>query len=1308
MPSLIRRLWRFAAGLVAVIVILSAVLVGLIRLALVQVPEYRDQIEVMAGDALGWPVEIGAMDARLGLQGPELRFMNARVLTRDRERTLVVAATGSMRFDNLALLRGKLRPGTVSLAGVSLRIERDPQGRWRLLGEAGPAFGDGLPAPGQGAVLPRLADLPARRLGLEQVRVEFQDLYRGLESWEFMVDLLDLQIGGGQLQLSARGKLPESLGSDLALSVIVTGQDERGRPRDWSAGVSFTALDLQAVGELIAHPERLPATGILSGQLSADADGDGLRRVAGEVQAHNVRPPPTRVQGEAREVAPYESLATSFAWRRETDGWQVRLTGLDVERDGRRWISPVVTVALETDAVARRIEVKVDHAELEDLAPTAPWWPRPARTLAGKFAPQGTVRDVELHLDFPYDDALAPDIHIEARFDGLGLEPGERTPGFRHVSGTISGDSYAGQARLELQEGEVALPWLFRQPLALADAGATIDWTRDDAGLRLSAPKFTLANDDAAISGDATLDLPADQSSPRLEIEGLVRRVRLVSAPAYLPVGIMPEPVVKWLDGALQSGRVEEARFQFSGPTRSFPFREGEGLFKVEFDMLDGGLDFAAGWPSATGIEAAVRFENEGLWAEVSAARLLDVEAGGVRVAIPDLVAGQLSVTGEARSELADLRDLALEAELLEGLLGPGLWPADVRAGRATAGVDLLLPLLALEEYRARVQLRIEDGVVGYGVLGEPLRNLDAEVSIDNARVTARDVTATLVGRPVTADVRVMEDGAIRLDGRGRVDADGLARMLRIPVDAWAAGEADWAGHLQFPAPGSLAPLAMEITSRLEGITIDLPEPFRKTATESRTLQVQGEFPRADLMDFSFHWADSLQVAARIDRSGPAVDFAAVPGAVSGEPPGVVFGGAIDRLDLGAWLEVELPGGLEPSGLIAGLAGGRVLVGTLSAPMLALNDVLLDVSRVGDGWRLELAAEGAAGHVDIPMPLYGDRAITVRLDRLRLEGESAGAPSAASLQSPPLPVDFLPAALHPARVPALDIEIGDLRYGALRFGNVSARVLHESDGIELIGLEATGDGYLFQAEGRSRLSEWIDQSRLAVRLHSENVGATLAYMGFGRSMDAREGRFEAEVTWQGGLRSDWLSEMEGEASITIRDGKLVGVEPGAGRVLGLLSIQALPRRLALDFKDVFGEGTSFDRISGDFRFAGGHAFTDNLIMRGPTADLGVVGRTGLVARDYDQTAVIGADLGRTLPLAGVVVGGPAVGAALYLLSEMLRKPFQAQATYRLTGTWEDPVIEKIGAAAAAAARPAPAEGPTVEDEAEPEDEGDGG
>lgn len=1284
MSGLIRKAWRIAAGAFAVVVILLAVLVGLARLALVQVPEYRGQIETWAGEALGWPVAIGAMDARLGLRGPELRFTNARVLTRDRQGTLVVAATGYMQFDSFALLRGQLRPGAVSLAGVSLRIERNKERRWRLLGEEGPAFGDGASVLAEaGSGLPRLEDLPAGRLRLEDVRVEFEDQYRALGPWEFLVDALELQLGGGQLELSVSGMLPEALGAKLALSGRITAQDELGRPREWNAGVSFTALDLEAVGAASGRPQRVPATGIVDGNLSVEADGAGLGRIVGDVLARDLRLPQAPADSAPEAHTPYDHLGAAFEWTRTAAGWHARVTDLDVERDGRRWVSPTAAITVDSDPAVRRIEARAEHVELADLAPLARWLPPAARTIAGQMAPSGTVRELEAHLDLPVDEERSPDIYVGARFEALSLEAYERWPAIRNVSGRISGDLYKGSVVLDTREAEVALPWMFRAPIGLVAAEATVDWLRDEQQLRLRTPRFTLVNDDASATGAAALTIPSDGSSPQLELEAVVRDIRLAAAPRYLPVNKTPVKVVAWLDRALRAGRVDEARLALHGATRKFPYRDGEGGFKVEFDVVEGELDFDPRWPNVTGLDAEVRFENEGLRVDVRSARLLDVEAGPAQAAIPDLARGMLAITGEASGSLAEFREFVLAAEQLEKALGAGLAPADFSAGRASAELDLSLPLLALAEFRALVELRITDGVASYGFLGAPLSDIDARLSIDNAQVTARDISATLAGWPVSADVLVDEDGAVRVEARGRLDASGLARVLRAPLDSLVTGEGDWAGTLRFPAPGRPAPLRLEISSLLEDFASDLPEPLRKRAGEARSLRVRAEFPDSELMDLEFEWEDTLQVSARVDRSGPEPVFAAVPGAIAGEPSGLVFRGTIDQLDLGAWLGVELPGEARGRALNELVAGGKLLVGEVSAPLIRLEDALLELSRGDDRWRLDIAANRALGRVEVPFTLYGDEPVVVRLDQLRLAGAGAAA------EGP----DAAPVVLHPAKVPGLDIEIEDVHWGTVRVGSVSARVLHEADGIELIGLEAIGRGFILQAEGRSRLSESIDESRLGLRINSDNVGATLEFTGFRRSMDAREGRFEADVSWRGGLRSDWLAAIEGEAAIMVRDGKLVGVEPGAGRVFGLLSIQALPRRLALDFKDVFGEGTSFDRIAGDFRLADGHAFTENLLMRGPAADMVVVGRTGIVARDYDQTAVIAADLGRTLPVAGAVVAGPAVGAALYLLSEMLRKPFKTQVTYRLTGPWENPVIEKLAAGSTSPRAEPPAAAP---------------
>jgi uncharacterized protein YhdP len=149
---------------------------------------------------------------------------------------------------------------------------------------------------------------------------------------------------------------------------------------------------------------------------------------------------------------------------------------------------------------------------------------------------------------------------------------------------------------------------------------------------------------------------------------------------------------------------------------------------------------------------------------------------------------------------------------------------------------------------------------------------------------------------------------------------------------------------------------------------------------------------------------------------------------------------------------------------------------------------------------------------------------------------------------------------------------------------------------------------------------------------------------------------------------------------------LVNLQPGAGRVLGLFSVGALPRRLALDFSDLTEKGLAFDSVHGDFELRDGNAYTSNLLLRGPAAEIGIAGRTGLGSRDYDQTAVVTGNLGASPALAGALAGGPAVGAAVLLFSQIFKEPLKGitRGYYRITGPWDDPVVERVDAAAAKA------------------------
>jgi uncharacterized protein YhdP len=237
-----------------------------------------------------------------------------------------------------------------------------------------------------------------------------------------------------------------------------------------------------------------------------------------------------------------------------------------------------------------------------------------------------------------------------------------------------------------------------------------------------------------------------------------------------------------------------------------------------------------------------------------------------------------------------------------------------------------------------------------------------------------------------------------------------------------------------------------------------------------------------------------------------------------------------------------------------------------------------------------------------------------------------------------------------------------------------------------------------------RGSWWMEpggpRTRLAVELNSTDFAATERALGYRDAVDARKARFTADITWPGGPGANILPHLGGTLELKLEDGQLRDVEPGAGRILGLLSVAELPRRLALDFRDVTEQGLAFDTVQGNFELRDGSAFTQNLLLKGPAVDIGLAGRTGIVAEDYDQTMVVSGNPGGPLVVAGALAGGPVGAAGALLISQLFKGQLQGltRAYYQIKGPWSAPAVERMpippNEAAAAGASAAPAAGGT--------------
>ncbi len=271
----------------------------------------------------------------------------------------------------------------------------------------------------------------------------------------------------------------------------------------------------------------------------------------------------------------------------------------------------------------------------------------------------------------------------------------------------------------------------------------------------------------------------------------------------------------------------------------------------------------------------------------------------------------------------------------------------------------------------------------------------------------------------------------------------------------------------------------------------------------------------------------------------------------------------------------------------------------------------------------------------------------------------------------------------PSKVPPLNIVVDDLRVGDVALGSASLQTRRTATGMRIERLRTRAAKQRIDLTGDWTGRGASARTRLQAVLGSDDFGALLAGFGFGGRIDGGDGEARFDVQWPGSPAQFSLAALQGGLAVKIKDGRLVEIEPGAGRVLGLLSIAELPRRLTLDFRDFFSKGFSFNRIHGNVSFAGGKARSDDLVIDGPAAEIQISGAADLRAKTFDQTIEVLPKAGNLLTAVGALTAGPVGAAVGAVANAMLRKPLSEinAKTYRVTGPWKDPEVEVSSRAA---------------------------
>jgi len=1277
--SFARRLRYALTATVVGALVLLAVAFSSLRVLVAYAPAFRGTVESVLGEVLDRPLTLGGLRAEWSGWHPRLILEQVRLQGEGAGRGQLV---GELRvdIDLIGSLRTmQLKPAEIGVTGLTVTVQRDADGGWRVLKIGDLAFDrlDGeqdTPIP----ELPAQLHLSKGRLVLIDAVSQRTHQFSGLD--------LRLDSSRGRHALAGYVTLPEELGRNARFRIELSGLPGDGASPDGRLYLDVDSLNLDGVGKLLGPSSALPAmAGNVDAELWLDVERGKARALTGTFKSDRLR---IKSGASSDWLSVAAQLSGRFRWQREADGWSLATDELSFVSDYRVWPRSNLEVRYRDVGLGQELELYLPYLRLDDVMPTLsalPMLPAELAARLGRARPRGELQGSRLSLR--WSDQGVQRYALRTRFIGLALEPLGAVPGVRGLSGELRADQDGGGLKLDGSKGQIEFATLFREALPFRSLRAEAGWQRLADGWQVEASRVEVDADDGRLTAQARVFLD-DSGSPFLDVRAHLENGNGASTSRYLPVTLMTPDLVQWLDSAIRGGRVPAADFVMYGRASDFPYgADTSGVFDVRADVVNARLDYFPGWPGLEALVGVLHFDRNSLDITAADGRVFGARVREARVWMDDLVEGDLQFEGRVRGSGADmlrfLRESPLGEPIRRELAMVSVSGTHDLSLRATVPLHGGMP-------KVNGTLSLRGGSLSIPRWGIGIDGLQGPVQFTERGVHSDGVRGSFRGHPVT--IGAVTEGPAG-NGRIRVSAPvhGTPQEL-LGVDALpgVSGSADWLVELLFPAfdaeSAGNARLTLRASSDLAGLAVALPEPLHKPADQSKPLSVQLSFDRRGMSPIRLSYGAQLRGIVELDDSGQHLTRASLQ--LGGQPAelneflGLSITGRVERLDLDAWRRVDLgtrtasasdeaptPTEAPPAAQVPELPLEWVdlEVGRLIAAGQHFRQTRLQARRDDAAWQVNLAGPELAGRVVLPDAAGAPLAIN--LDRLRLDlGEES--PTATRATAPKV---------SPS-IPPLQLSVGELYLGGQNLGRLEAAIAATAGGMLIDRAELKGPAMTASATGG--WSTGADpQARLQLQVTSVNAGKALTALGYADAIRGGVADVKMDLTWPGGPADFDLGRVSGTLNMDIANGQVLSVEPGAGRLFGLLSIAALPRRLSLDFSDLFGEGFAFDRIEARLNLKDGDAFAREFYMQGPAARVELEGRIGLGKRDYDQVVTVMPHISSALPAVGAVAGGPVGAAALLVTQKLLEKQLDKliKLRYRVKGSWDQPDIDPVDA-----------------------------
>jgi len=559
------------------------------------------------------------------------------------------------------------------------------------------------------------------------------------------------------------------------------------------------------------------------------------------------------------------------------------------------------------------------------------------------------------------------------------------------------------------------------------------------------------------------------------------------------------------------------------------------------------------------------------------------------------------------------------------------------------------------------------------------LNGISGAFRFTEGSIAAQNLQGQLFHEPVTLSLETSQEKnkshSIIATLQGNLQLAVLQSWLKIPFDKVATGTTDYQAKLHLPSHDDDQPIQIMIQSDLKGITLNLPDTFGKTAAEARDFEFDLTVKQPLLARFKY--ANLLTAALSLEKTnqgmhlhGGEIHLGATGEAAWQKQPGILVSGQLNELDwnrLQPYFANNNQSGAQTDNLNL-LRAVNVRVNKVNAFGLTLKDLQISVTKESSGLAVGLDNADFSGKIRLPR-----RAGPISAEFERFYFSSSTHPTES---------------IDPKNLPAISFVGNDVRFNDKKLGRIELNVVPASSGLTIKQLNMETPNVTLHATGDWLQKKTQSSSHLQGEITTDNVSKMLTAWDFSSAnFVGSTGNVNFDLTWSGAPYAPSINSMAGTINFKLGHGRIVNLSTatnakvGLGRMLNVFSLQSIPRRLSLDFSDIFENGYTFNILKGDFNLKNGNALTQNTFFDGPIARVEISGRIGLVAKDFDMKMSVTPYVTSSLPVVATLATGfnPIAGIVTWVVDKVVSHQVSKVTTYNysVTGPWDNPDWQQV-------------------------------